>query len=477
MVSDKNPRQIAARILSQRLTSGEFTENLLETALATTRLSGADRGLCHELVCGVVRWQATLDCLIARKTDPARQQRPALLNLLRLGLYQIFWLDRIPPHAAVHETVELAKHSGYGSQAGFINAVLRGYLRETDEIKKILADMKISQPALGWSHPEWLVDKWRKQFGDEPTRQLLAWNNTPPKTYARVNLLKCHGREEASADCQLPIADCRLGSQRLLTSAATGFKDAGDLLTRWRDEGVEYDFFTRDWTGENLAFEMKSHPSLARLGSFRDGWFYLQDPSTLLAPAVLGAQPGETILDLCAAPGGKTTFIAQLMNNDGKIIASDLDPNRLKLVKENCARLGVTCVDCRLPIADCRFQSQSLGSPAPASEEIDRILVDAPCSNTGVMRRRVDLRWRIQAAEIERLRGGQLELLREAATRLQAGGVLVYSTCSLEPEENSGVVKQFLDAHPDFSLETERQLLPFADGVDGAYVARLKKSH
>jgi len=185
LLNDQNPRQIAARILSQRLTSGEFTENLLETALAVSRLSPADRGLCHELVCGVVRWQATLDCLIARKTDPARQQRPALVNLLRLGLYQIFWLDRIPPHAAVHETVELAKVTGHSAQAGFINAVLRGYLRETDEIKKILTAMKISQPALGWSHPEWLVEKWRKQFGDDHTRALLAWNNLPPKTYAR----------------------------------------------------------------------------------------------------------------------------------------------------------------------------------------------------------------------------------------------------------------------------------------------------
>ena len=121
--------------------------------------------------------------------------------------------------------------------------------------------------------------------------------------------------------------------------------DAGDLLARWREENVEYDFFTRDWTGENLAFELKSHPPLARLGSFRDGWFYVQDPSTLLAPRLLDAQPGETVLDLCAAPGGKTTFLAQLMDNQGRIIASDLDPNRLKLVRDNCARLGVTCVE------------------------------------------------------------------------------------------------------------------------------------
>ncbi len=224
---DQNPRQIAARVLSQRLTSGEYTENLLETALATARLSPPDRGLCHELVCGVVRWQATLDCLIARKTTPGRDQRPALQNILRLGLYQIFWLDRIPPHAAVNEMVELAKRSGYGAQAGFVNALLRGYLRETDAIRKILADMKISQPALGWSHPEWLVDKWRNQFGDDATRAYLAWNNTPPVTYARVNTLKA---------------------------------TAAQLIEKWREEGVDYKFVTYDWAGENMAFELLAHP-------------------------------------------------------------------------------------------------------------------------------------------------------------------------------------------------------------------------
>ena len=444
-VNEQNPRQIAARILSQRLNSGEFTENLLETALANARLSPADRGLCHELVCGVVRWQATLDRLIARKTTPGREPRPALVNLLRLGLYQIFWLDRIPPHAAVHETVEQAKRSGYVSQSGFINAVLRAYLREFEEVKKILADMKTSQPALGWSHPEWLVERWRKHFGDEPTRQLLEWNNTPPKTFARVNTLKT---------------------------------DATKLVERWREENVEYDFCTRDWTGENLAFELKSHPSLNSLGSFRAGGFYLQDPSTLLAPALLGAQPGETILDLCAAPGGKTSFIAQQMNNEGKITAHDSFADRLKLIRENCLRLGVTCAEitAQLPPRPVGVQASACPSSTLKRElqHYDRILVDAPCSNTGVMRRRVDLRWLIQPAEIERLRATQLTLLQQAATVLKPGGVLVYSTCSLEPEENAEVVKAFLAVNAGFKLETERQLLPFADHVDGAYVARLK---
>ncbi len=418
--------------MSQRLTSSEFTENLLETALATARLSPVDRGLCHELVCGVVRWQAALDRLIARKTTPGREQRPALQNLLRLGLYQIFWLDRIPPHAAVHETVEQAKHAGYGAQAGFINAVLRGYLREADEIKKILADMKNSQPALGWSHPEWLVEKWRKHFGDEKTRQLLEWNNTPPKIFARVNSLKT---------------------------------DAAKLVERWREENVEYDFCTRDWTGENLAFELKAHPPLNSLGSFRDGWFYLQDPSTLLAPALLGAQPGETVWDMCAAPGGKTTFIAQQMNNTGKIIASDIEPNRLKLVRENGARLGVSCVEA---VVSSTINSQT-------ETQFDRILIDAPCSNTGVVRRRVDLRWRISPEEILRLQKTQLELLQQAAIKLKPTGILVYSTCSLEPEENSEVVKQFLADNAEFTLKTERQLLPFTDGVDGAFVAKFQR--
>ena len=434
---DKNPRQIAARVLSQRLTSSEYTENLLETALATARLSPPDRGLCHELVCGVVRWQATLDCLIARKTTPGRDQRPALQNLLRLGLYQIFWLDRIPPHAAVNEMVELAKRSGYASQAGFVNAILRGYLRETDAIRKILADMKISQPALGWSHPEWLVNKWRKNFGEDATRALLAWNNTPPVTYARVNTLKA-------------------------TAAA--------LMDKWREEGVDSTPVTGDatfiqdkLTGDPVAFKFISHPPLSTLMSFKDGWFYIQDPSTLLAPNLLGAQPGETILDACAAPGGKTTYLAQLMSNQGRILARDISLDRLSLVRDNAKRLGATCVE--LPSAILN----------PQSSILDRVLIDAPCSNTGVLRRRVDLRWRIQPLELDRLRQTQLQLLDQHAGLLKAGGVMIYSTCSLEPEENTGVVQQFLAAHPDWKLVAERQLLPWVDGVDGAYVAKLEK--
>jgi 16S rRNA (cytosine967-C5)-methyltransferase len=442
-MNGQNPREIAARVLGQRKAGGEFTENLLDRALAGARLLPADRGLCQELVYGVVRWQAALDWLIAQKTG-GREQKPGLQNLLRLGLYQIFWLDRIPAHAAVHETVELAKHGGFGQQAGFINAILRGCLRETDATRKLLADLKATDPATGCSHPEWLVARWQKYFGADKTAQLLEWNSTPPKTFARVNTLKFSGTGETP----VPLP-----------------RNTGDLLTRWREENVDYDFVRRDWLEENLVFELKSYPSLNSLASFRDGWFYVQDPGTLLAPRELGAQPGETVLDLCAAPGGKTTYLAQLMNNDGKIVACDISEDRLKLIRENCARLGVTCVE---TTQNLKLKIQNL--------KFDRILVDAPCSNTGVLRRRVDLRWRISPAEILRLRQTQLDLLKLAATKLKPGGVLVYSTCSLEPEENSEVVKEFLATHSDFKLGAERALLPFADSVDGAYIARLKHS-
>ncbi len=432
-MNGKNPRQIALGVLQARRPGGTFTENLLENALdpSKTSISGPDRGLCQELVYGIVRRQATLDWLIARKTDN-RQQNAGIQNLLRLGLYQIFWLDKIPPHAAVHETVELAKREGFGPKAGFINAILRGYLREYDTVKKTLVDLKTSNPSIGFSHPQWLVEKWQKRFGEERTRQLMEWNNTPPKTFARVNTLKT---------------------------------DAGKLLEKWRSENVEYDFTRLNFLAdlENTVFELKSHPPLASLESFQTGWFYIQDPSTLLASLELSPQTGETILDLCAAPGGKTTFFAQQINNNGKIIACDVSDDRLKLIEENCQRLGVTCVETVLNSSINRQESKLFW-----------ILIDSPCSNTGVLRRRVDLRWRVSPEEILRLQKAQLDLLKLAVPMLKPGGTLVYSTCSLEPEENTVAVQEFLRAHPAFKLERERELLPFTDNVDGAFVASLK---
>jgi 16S rRNA (cytosine967-C5)-methyltransferase len=432
IVSGEKPREIAAQTLLGRARPGApYVEDILEKALADAKLSPPDRGLARELVCGVVRWQATLDWLIARKTA-GRQQKPMLEILLRLGLYQIFWLDRIPNHAAVHETVESARRAGFGPQTGFVNAVLRGYLREHDATRDLLAALAVSQPHLGYSHPEWLVSRWLQRYGAENTGRLLQWNNTPPPVYARVNTLKI---------------------------------DPGALLERWREEGVEYDLPQRDWFEQNLVFELKSHPSLADLPSFQQGWFYVQDPSTLLAVRELDPQSGERILDFCAAPGGKTTYIAQLVRDEAEIVAQDLTPDRIQLVKENCARLGVTSVKTVFP------ETHSSGAMS-----YDRVLVDAPCTNTGVLRRRVDLRWRIRPEEIQRLRRTQRDVLFRAAPFVKHRGTLVYSTCSLEPEENGELLEEFLRQHPEFRLLNSRDLLPFRDKVDGAFVARLERS-
>jgi len=297
--------------------------------------------------------------------------------------------------------------------------------------------LKLRQPALGYSHPDWLVDRWQQRWGDEPLRKLLEHNNTPPPMYARLNTLKT---------------------------------TAEKLAAQWEKEGVLFTPREWNWTGKDIVFELRAHPSVATLPSFQQGSFYIQDPSTLLAVQELDPKPGESILDLCAAPGGKTTFIAQRLQNNGRILACDVSQARLDLVRENCARLGVSCVEMAL----------LSGTPPEAEDqrsarEFDRVLLDAPCSNTGVMRRRVDLRWRIRQEEIERLRRTQLDLLDRGAFELKPGGTLVYSTCSLEPEENEQVIQEFLVGHPDFRLANERTVLPFVEGIDGTYVARLAK--
>lgn len=461
-MNDEKPREIAGRILLKRSSGTDYVENLLEQALAQSRLSSADRGLCQELVYGVVRWQLTLDWLIGRKT-PGRTQKPMLQNLLRLGLYQIFWLDRIPNHAAVHETVEQAKRSGFGPQAGFVNAVLRGYLREFEPTKQLLEELKKTEPHLGYSHPKWLVERWSKRWGAEKTAQLMEWNNTPSKTYARINSLMFD--REAGATKAASSGKWLIPTSVRRPFLERTFKDAGDVLAQWRDEGIEYDFVRKDWLEENLMFEFKSHPPIAQLPSFQRGLFYVQDPSTLLAVSELDPQPGETILDLCAAPGGKTTYTAQLMQNRGRIIAHDTSPDRLKLIRENCVRLGVTCVE---TVSDLTGPYFAANAP-----RFDRILVDAPCSNTGVMRRRVDLRWRIQPEEIERLRATQTELLQRAFQLVKPGGTIVYSTCSLEREENHDLIEQLIHNRPETDM-CQRELSPFANQSDGAYVADLQ---
>jgi 16S rRNA (cytosine967-C5)-methyltransferase len=424
-VRAEKPREIAAEILLQRK-KGEYIETLLDSALAKTALKTEDRRFLQELVYGVVRWEMTLDWLIARKTG-GKPQKEMVQNLLRLALYQMFWLDRVPSYAAVNETVEICKANGLEPQAKFINAVLRGFGREEQLTRQHLVELKTSRPAIGYSHPEWLLRRWEKEWGSERARRLMEWNNSPPPTFARRNSLKTTGTA---------------------------------LMEVWNAEGVAFEAVQHPWVSDGIAYRLTSHPALSTLQSFQDGLFYVQDPSTLLAPALLEPKRGEVVLDLCAAPGGKTTFIAQLMDDQGRIQAEDLDSDRLRLVQENANRLGATSII-------------TGGTAGEIPAQFDRILVDAPCSNTGVMRRRVELRWRLKPEEIARMAGTQANLLAAAAKRIRAGGVLVYSTCSLERDENQAVVGKFLALNPSFRLEKEVVLTPMTHGVDGAYCARM----
>ncbi len=420
------PRQIAYRTLSRAGAPGEFVEHRLESDPGFHGLPPVDRRLAQELVYGVLRQQSAIDWLIARRTD-GRVQKTALQVLLRLGLYQLFWLDRIPPHAAVHETVEMARVAGFGSQSGFINAVLRGCDRDRDRIREDLAALREVDPAVGWSHPGWLVDRWRERLGEEGLVRMLEWNNSPPPTFVRVNRLR---------------------------------NTAGELEVRWKKEGVEAVAVMHPWLEAGEMYRLESHPPLTSLLSFIDGGFYVQDPGTLASVVDLDPRPGETVLDWCAAPGGKTLYMAQRMENRGRVVAQDTSPERLRLVAENAVRLGGTCVEL----------APGPGAPGEVGS-FDRVLVDAPCSNTGVLRRRLELRWRLREEEVTRLAGVQLGILLRAAEFVKLGGALAYSTCSVEPEENTGVVEAFLRERPGFVLRSTRLLTPADDGVDGAYVA------
>jgi 16S rRNA (cytosine967-C5)-methyltransferase len=426
-VPAKRPREIAVRILGEWKRGDRTADALLAEALP--RLSGPDRGLCQELVLGVIRRQATLDWLIEQKTNGRRQQ-PLIQILLRLGLYQIFYLDRIPDHAVVNETVNLARRHDLASQGGFLNAVLRNCLRERDDWRARLDELHKRQPALGFSHPQWLVQRWQDRW--ENFEALLDWNNQPAPVYARRNTLRA---------------------------------TAAELEAQWKTEGVRAEAANLPWLSPGLMYRLETEGAPAALPSFAEGKFYITDPSTMAAVQELDPQPGENILDLCAAPGGKSTAIAQLMNDEGSVLAIDIDEARLGRLRENIERLGITCIQPK-PLR---------GIDLKIAGPFDRILVDAPCSNTGVMRRRVEVRWRLHPRDLPTLARAQLDLLQRAAARLKPDGVLIYSTCSLEAEENEDVVAAFLKKRADFKQERARTITPMNDGVDGAFVSRLRR--
>ena len=416
-----NARALALNLLNDWQKSRQLADELLELALASTTLQSPDRAFVTELFYGCLRRKLSLEFLITQLANKPPQ--PIVANILQLGLYQLFFL-KTPAHAAVNETVALAKTQAHTSEAKFVNAILRRAEREHDALQARLDATRETAPWTYYSHPQWLWDRWVARLGRESAAALCEWNNQPPPTYIRINTLKA-STKPADIDAEP--------------------------------------------TSHPLCWRVVNMSGLFQGKSFTSGEFYVQDPSTLKAVDVLDPQPGESVLDMCAAPGGKTTYLAQKMQNRGRIIAADLSSSRLALVGENCRRLGVTIV------ATLACEGTHLDR-CLRGEQFDRVLVDAPCSNTGVLRRRADLRWRIEETEIRKLATLQEKLLAAAAPFTKPQGILVYSTCSLQEEENRGVVERFVRSHPEFSLEATQSMFPPRDAMDGAFVARFHKT-
>jgi 16S rRNA (cytosine967-C5)-methyltransferase len=416
-----NARELALALLNDWQKSHQLADDLLKIALDGSTLQGSDRAFVTELFYGCLRQKLTLEFLVAQLANVPPQ--PIVANILQLGLYQLFYL-KTPAHAAVNETVALAKTQAHTSEAKFVNAILRRAEREHDALQARLDATRESAPWIYYSHPQWLWERWVARLGRESAAALCKWNNQPPPTFIRINTLK--------------------------TSIKPADIDA-------------------EPTTHPLCWRVVNMSGLFQGKSFTSGEFYVQDPSTLAAVDVLDPQPGESVLDMCAAPGGKATYLAQKMQNRGRIIAADLSSSRLALVGENCRRLGVTIV------ATLACEGTHLDR-CLRGEQFDRVLVDAPCSNTGVLRRRADLRWRIEESEIRKLATLQEKLLTAAVPFTKPQGILVYSTCSLEEEENQRVVERFGRSHPEFALETTQSIFPPRDGMDGAFVARFRKT-
>ncbi len=410
-------RALALRALSRWRRSRTFAERIAEQTFASAAPRGSDRAFALELFYGVLRNLSLLDFWIAQLRREHLEE--SARDILRLGLYQIMLLDTAP-HAAVFETVELARPR----TRNLVNAVLRRALRE----KSSLTSAAEAQPvAVRFSHPEFLIAKWARQFGLEAAAELCRWNNRPAPVYARIN--------------------------RLRTSSENFLQQHPE---------------TRPVSGRENYVVLSDPIAAAQTGDC-----YVQDPSTALACELLRPLQGETVLDACAAPGGKTAYLAELMANDGELVAADRDELRLARLHDNLVRLNATVA--RTILCDWT-DAASIRAANPNRQTFDKILVDAPCSNTGVMRRRVDVRWRLEPADFGRMARQQLAILRGVAGFLKPGGSLVYSTCSLEAEENREVVENFLKEHRSFRLTNEKQSLPFRDGYDGAYAALLSCS-
>ncbi len=408
----KNPRAICLDILNRLEETDAHPDRLLTDSFKRYRyLTPLDRAFLAELTYGVMRWRGRLDCVIRLFSKiPFEKIDTGTLNILRLGFYQILFLSRTPSSAAVNESVELAKRIRGKGGAGFVNAVLRSSLRQKGEIR--YPDFG-QEPELHLSvvhsHPLWLIQRWAEELGMEETLRICKFNNQISPLTLRTNTLK-------------------INRPNLIEEMRK--KELAPLPTSFSKEGIV----------------LPDPPPVSELPFLKEGLYIIQDEASQLVTSVVGSKPGERILDACAAPGGKTTHMAQMMKNRGEIYALDLSKLKLSQIEETCQRLGIKIVK--------TIKGNAAASPPISKGRLfDRILADVPCSGFGTLRKNPDLKWRRGEKDIQRLSELQLSILANLSGYVREGGVVVYSTCTVFHEENEDVVERFLNEHPEFELD------------------------
>jgi 16S rRNA (cytosine967-C5)-methyltransferase len=449
----QNARELALDVLIRVDKDKSYSNLELNEALKRSRLEPVNAGLVTELVYGTIQRKATLDWILDQFLKQGISKLEIwVLDLLRMSLYQIWFLDRIPERAAIHEGVEIAKKRGHQGISGMVNGVLRNIVRQKSIIRFPEDQGAVKRIALEHSHPEWMVERWIELFGEQQAEEICKHNNIPPKVAIRVNTLRMT-REQ--------------------------------LLQAMLNEGIE-----AEPSPIHPAGIVIQRGNIAKSRWFQEGFCTIQDESSMLVSQLLAPRAGSKVLDCCAAPGGKTTHLAELMGNDGSIIAADLHRHKIDLIRSNAERLGTGII--RPILLDARELHKKLNEEGG----FDFILLDAPCSGLGVIRRKPDIKWTKTVRDINEIVRLQEAIIESAAQLVKPDGALVYSTCTIDPSENEQLIARFLEKHPDFSLDAEAyKLLPepivqkagFADrvgmirilphmyGSDGFFMARLVK--
>ncbi|MFH0880624.1 MAG: 16S rRNA (cytosine(967)-C(5))-methyltransferase RsmB [Lentisphaerota bacterium] len=424
----KSARQVAGEMLDLWLRTDVFPEAGMESLRS-------DRAFVMETVYGVLRWRRSLDWILDRMLH--RQPRPAVKAALLLGVYQLLFMDHVEEYAVVNETVNEVRRAGGDGAAAMANAVLRRLQRERARVMDSLGREPLG---VRMSHPDGLIERWTSKWGKPKTEALCLWNNQRPSVCVQV-------------------------FQSRVTS--------DELIRRWAEQGLQA---TRHPFKPETFLVLPHGVRIPDLPGYAEGWFAVQDPSTLMSVELLSAQPGEDVLDACAAPGGKTSLLAERMMSSGRLAAVEYQEDRCARLIENMKRMKwphITTVHADARDRErLRLALEKAGAPAI----FDRILLDVPCTNTGVLRRRVDARWRFSPQRLSEMTRTQGGLLDGAAPFLKTGGSLVYSTCSLEPEENHEMVAGWVKTQTGFELVEERLLFPPDTKTDGAYAALMVRS-